>query len=512
MPKPPSSRPFVSLANGTFRLGDALIFENTSWTYNRHEQWAIIGANGSGKSLFGDALRGRLPLVGGELDYHFRPERGLSAQESIDYVSFERRKIDLHEVMAQSRWNSIEEEGAVRVGDFLAYERVMDVNPFEITDLHEHARPLFERRRRRAVSLMRVEPFLDRTLMSLSNGEMQRVQLARALCRPSRLLILDEPFAGLDASARTQFHAVLRQLLHSPMRTLLIVTRKEDLPDGLTHLAFVDRCRLSAAGPVNRILGLKSVRDQLQTRKAVAAKPTPVCRQTSNPERKPLLGRELVRMNSVTVCYGEKVIFDKLDWTIRQNESWALLGPNGSGKTTLLGLILGDHPQVYGNNVVVFGKKRGTGESMWDIKRHIGWFSPELLLHFEQDASCFEVVASGFHDSIGLFERPTPRQRAAVRALLKEYDIASQADEPLYGLSAGVQRIVLLLRALVKNPRLLILDEPCHGLDRAHREFFVHAVNEVVRFQAATVVYVTHRRDEIPPLITRQLVLGQKTD
>lgn len=217
-------------------------------------------------------------------------------------------------------------------------------------------------------------------------------------------------------------------------------------------------------------------------------------------------------MNSVTVCYGEKVIFDKLDWTIRQNESWALLGPNGSGKTTLLGLILGDHPQVYGNNVVVFGKKRGTGESMWDIKRHIGWFSPELLLHFEQDASCFEVVASGFHDSIGLFERPTPRQRAAVRALLKEYDIASQADEPLYGLSAGVQRIVLLLRALVKNPRLLILDEPCHGLDRAHREFFVHAVNEVVRFQAATVVYVTHRRDEIPPLITRQLVLGQKTD
>ncbi len=501
-----AKRLFLSLTDGTFRLGDRLIFENTSWTFHRHEQWAIVGANGSGKSLLADGLRGRLPLVGGELRYHFQPPEGLMAEAAIAHVSFERRKLDLGDVVGQSRWNSMEEEAALAVKVFLSYERVMDVNPFEVTNRHQRARLLFEKRQRRAIEMLDVQPFLNRQMISLSNGEAQRVQLAGALCGPMRLLILDEPFAGLDVNSRRYLHAVFDKLMATPLRVLLIVTRAEDLPARVTHLLCVDRCRVVAAGPRAKILSLKETKDLL-ARGPVSIVKEPVPAHAV--DKAAVAKAELVRMSKVTVRYGETVILRDINWTIHAGESWALLGANGSGKTTLLSLIAGDHPQVYANDVTVFGKPRGNGESMWEIKRQIGWFSPELHLHFDSSATCFEVVASGFYDTIGLFEAPTSRQRTAARRLLAAYNLIDYSDCPLQGLSAGLQRMVLLLRALVKEPRLLILDEPCQGLDRANRELFIRAVDAVNRSGAVTVIYVTHRRDELPPSIKKTLRLGK---
>jgi molybdate transport system ATP-binding protein len=218
---------------------------------------------------------------------------------------------------------------------------------------------------------------------------------------------------------------------------------------------------------------------------------------------------ELVRMRHITVRYGQAVILDNVNWTIRARESWALLGPNGSGKSTLLSLILGDNPQVYANDITVFGRQRGGGESLWDLRKHIGWVSPELHLHFNDAATCFEVVASGWHDTVGLFQAATARQRAAARRWLEQFDLLQFAEQPLYALSAGMQRMVLLARALVKNPRLLILDEPCHNLDAAHRRLVVQAVDALIRGGAVTAVYVTHRSDEIPRSIKRILRLGK---
>ena len=251
------AQPFLSLLDAAFRLGDRLVFEHTSWTFQRSEHWAILGTNGSGKSLLADALRGRLPLVQGELRYHFHPPPGLTPEEAISHVSFEDRKAEVHDTVVQSRWNSLEEESASLVRDFLSYERVMDINPFEVTARHRQARPQFERRMRRAVALLQVAPFLDRTLLSLSNGERQRVQLARALSHPMRLLILDEPFAGLDAATRAHFHAVLERLMATPLRVLLIATRIEDLPRHITHVLCVAQCRVVAAGPRADILSCR---------------------------------------------------------------------------------------------------------------------------------------------------------------------------------------------------------------------------------------------------------------
>ncbi len=499
-------RPFLSLRDASFRLGDRLVFEHTTWTFGRAEHWAVLGANGSGKSLLADALRGRLPLVRGELRYHFQPPPGLSPEEAISHVSFEHRKAETHAAVVQSRWNSLEQAHALRVCDFLSYEQVMVVNPFEVTARHRHARPSFERRMRRAVALLGLAPFLDRRLMSLSNGERQRVQLARALAHPMRLLILDEPFAGLDAANRAHFHTVLETLMRTSLRVLLVATRADDLPRHISHLLCIAQCRVIAAGPRAEILCLPQVRRLLAS--PGTAKPD-ASAGAHRPRSRVPVGAELVRLRNATVRYGDAVILRGINWTVRAGESWALLGPNGSGKTTLLSLVLGDNPQVYANDVTVFGRARGQGESIWEIKKPIGWVSPELHLHFNDSATCFEVVASGLYDTVGLFESPSPRQRAAVRRCLAQFGLLEIASRPLFALSTGLQRMALLARALVKRPRLFILDEPCQGLDPAHRRFFVHAVDSLIRARATTVIYVTHRPDEIPPSIHRVLRLAR---
>ena len=505
-PKPNRLQPFLSLRDGAFRLGDRIVFEHTTWVFQRHEHWAIVGANSSGKSLLADAVRGRLPLVHGELRYHFRPPPGLSLEEAISRVSFEARKAEVHATVVQSRWNSLEEEGALLAREFLSYERVMDINPFEVTSRYHKARPQFEQRMRRAVALLRVAPLLNRTLISLSNGERQKIQLARALAHPMRLLILDEPLAGLDVAARAHFNTVLERLMGTPLRVLLITTRIEDLPRHITHLLCVAQCRVVAAGPRGAILSSPRLKRFFSTqkpgRRRGPQKVQVACAGKQLRERaRNLPLPQLLRMRNVTVRYGNSVILTNVNWTIGAGESWALLGPNGSGKTTLLSLILGDNPQVYTNDVVVFGRQRGGGESVWDIKKHIGWVSPELHLHFNASATCFEVAASGFHDTVGLFQPPTARQRMAARRWLARFQLLTLAQQPLYSLSAGLQRMVLLARALVKKPRLLILDEPSQGLDSAHRNLFVQAVEALIRARAVTAIYVTHRHDEIPPSI-----------
>jgi molybdate transport system ATP-binding protein len=537
---------FISLSNASFRLGDDLVFENASITFNGDQQWAVVGPNGSGKSLFGDALRGKLPLVQGELRYRFKPPPGLSHEECIGHVSFEDRKANVHDTVVQSRWNSFEEEGALTVREFLSYKRVMDINPFEVSAEHAKAKKAFERHFRRAISLLKIQPFLNRTLLSLSNGETQRVQLARALCLPLRLLILDEPFNGLDAGTRGYFRIVLDDLMRTRLRVFLITARIEEIPARISHLLIVNNCQIVAAGPRDDVLSRAGVRRLFSGGRGKRHARTPMFRKTKKRlkqlnlsdgrthtslkqgvnerlkrgtnKRVPGLikaspqstDEELVRLHNVTVRYGNATILNGINWTIQAGESWALLGPNGSGKTTLLSLILGDNPQAYMNDVVVFGRRRGGGESIWEIKKSIGWVSPELHVHFEDSTTCLEVVESGFHDSIGLFKPVTARQRAAARRWLKEFQLLEYANEPLFALSAGLQRMVLLARALVKSPRLLILDEPCQGLDDAHRDFFVREVDDLLRTGSVTAIYVTHRPEEIPRSIARVLRLTSR--
>jgi molybdate transport system ATP-binding protein len=319
------------------------------------------------------------------------------------------------------------------------------------------------------------------------------------------LLILDEPYVGLDVAAREYFHRVIETLLKTQLRILLVTTRTEDLPRHVTHLLRLENCRVAAAG--TRAVVLAPLQRGIVRKVTKAAPPRNRLRLPRKILNKP--GKIIIELHDVTVRYGAATILRNLNWTVRQGESWALLGPNGSGKTTLLSLIQGDHPQAYVNKVAVFGRQRGTGESLWELKKRIGWVSPELQLHFDDNVSVLNAVLSGFFDTIGLFEQPTPTQVTAARVRLALFDLLAHSEAPLFSLSGGLQRMTLLARALVKNPPLLILDEPCQGLDPQHRDRIIENVDALIRSKWATAIFVTHRQEEIPSSIKRVLRLSR---
>jgi molybdate transport system ATP-binding protein len=214
-----------------------------------------------------------------------------------------------------------------------------------------------------------------------------------------------------------------------------------------------------------------------------------------------------VIFNSVNVRYYTKQILRDVSWVVRRNDKWALLGKNGCGKSTLLSLICGDNPQGYANDITLFDRKRGTGESIWDIKSHIGYLSPDMHTYYRENISCEDVVSSGFFDQIGLYRKPNDLQRAMARRWLKTFHAEDIADKPFLSSSFGEQRLALLVRAFVKSPSLLILDEPLHGLDESKKRIAKRVVEQYCREKNATLIYVTHYEEEIPECVTERKTL-----
>ena len=214
-------------------------------------------------------------------------------------------------------------------------------------------------------------------------------------------------------------------------------------------------------------------------------------------------------MDKVHIQYGDKVILDDVNWELKTGDRWALLGPNGAGKSTLLSLINGDNPQAYANNIILFDKKRGTGESIWDIKKKIGFVSPELHQYFPTDNSCLQVIESGYYDTLGLF-RPSNKERAGVALRwMKALEIDQYARTLLKNIPASAQRLCLLARALIKNPSLLIFDEPCQGMDDHQQLHFKNLIDTICSLSNVTLIYVTHYQHEIPNSVDKVLRLDK---
>lgn len=487
-----SSIPLLALQNATIRRPTGTILQTLDWSLRPGEHWAILGLTGSGKSSFLDALGGRLPVTGGQYLHPTGSLRDTVEQVANDY-QFD-RKVASSAQFYQQRFNADASEESPTVWEVLQHQ----IKPTGTIDDQSVSLPppaYAEDWLAEVAGWVHITHLLNRRLTSLSNGETRRTLLARSLLRRPRVLLLDNPFGGLDVSSRERLHGILNRIANEGT-TLVLVTTPREIPACITHVAELADGTIRWQGIKKDMPALPELAPETLTDPTLL----PRWLETS---AKPF--EYAVRMRNVTVRYGEKTVLDSINWAVRRGEKWAVLGPNGSGKSTLLSLITADNPQGYRNDYELFDRKRGTGESIWDIKHNIGFVSPELHLYFPREQPVWKVVASGLFDTAGLFRKLTTEQSEQVEFMLDLLRIQHLRDKRLAQLSTGEQRWILLARALAKNPPLLVLDEPCQNLDPAHIARFRDLVDELCQSSERTLLYVTHYAEEIPQCVTQVL-------
>jgi molybdate transport system ATP-binding protein len=441
----------AKISDVSVSLGAKPVVTSISFEILSGQKTAIVGPMGSGKTSLAKALAGRLFRTGEVFFSSRNPDKRAYVLLVEQQHQFKNRS-NLSEFYLQQRFNSSDCEDAYTVEEELAGLEVGDwVSVFELSGL------------------------LKRPLIQLSNGENKRLQIVKSLAYQPDWLILDNPYVGLDVNGR---EILTKGLLSLEARGtyFILISSPGDVPN------FIDQ-----------VIELPSELD-------VSAKPAPLLLPVDPFEI-------AVKMEKVQIKYGTKTILSDFSWEVKRGERWAIKGPNGAGKSTLISLITADNPQAYSQNITLFDQKRGTGESIWDIKRKIGYLSPELHLYFKEGGSCFSVVASGLFDTLGLFKRLSDEQTAQVNQWMQVMGITYLAERSFLQISGGEQRMVLITRALVKNPALLILDEPCQGLDRVQTEYLKSVLDYLAENSEMTLLYVSHYDRDIPSCVNQVLEL-----
>lgn len=454
------------------------------------EHLAIVGPNGAGKSLLVDTMLGKYPLLEGKLTYDFSPSFTDTVYDNIKYIAFRDTygSADAN-YYYQQRWNSTDQEDAPTIREQL--DTVNDKNL---------CNNLF--------ALFGIESLIDKKIILLSSGELRKFQLTKALLTAPRVLIMDNPFIGLDAATRELLHYLLKELSTlEHLQIVLVLSMLNDIPDFITHVIPVEYKKVGSKISRSEYMALDHSVYEDKTIAEIQQ------RIVDFPDGKDTYeSDEIVKLNKVSIRYGKRTILKELDWTIRRGEKWALSGENGSGKSTLLSLICADNPQSYACDINLFGRRRGTGESIWEIKKHIGYVSPEIHRAYLKNIPAIEIVASGLHDSIGLYKRPQPQQMDVCEWWMDIFGVADLKDKPFLQLSSGEQRLVLLARAFVKDPELLILDEPLHGLDTYNRMKVKRIIEAFCKRKDKTMIMVTHYQEELPGSITHKLHLQKHVE
>ncbi len=491
------------------------------WQMCEGEAWLVTGPNGGGKAAFIRALSGQAQFVPNVArppavplySSVFSPSEGkggtavVSLEVAAALIEEERRR-DESEYMDKQ---DIGRTGRRFICEVLGGPLDKDSPLPPIADKLD-ALP--------EVKLCGVGPILDRGLKLMSTGEIRRTLLCRALLSGCSLLILSDPFAGLDVSSRKIllefFDTILKRQLatgggeSSFPRILLSMERFYEIPSQVNRvLEFRDGA-----------VAFSGARDEYETLLARRRAEKEASREADKQAFLAEIDRiraesdalvsginqdpvpdSLIRFTDVNVGWDEHKVLVNLNWEVRRGEHWLIRGPNGSGKTTLLELITGDNMQVFREDVSLFGRRRGTGETIWDIKRQLGIVSYRLHVEYRMvgGTDLESVIVSGFHDSIGLYEQATDFELQAARAWLRLAGFAGREHEAFGALSYGEQRAILIVRAAVKSPRVLILDEPCHALDEDYRDKILDLLETVAATNTTTLLHVTHEEDEALP-------------
>jgi molybdate transport system ATP-binding protein len=441
----------------------------------------VLGPNGSGKSALAAFLAGDGELLNGQ-----------------------------RQVNSQIAWVSVEQQQTLIEAEKLKdCADILDIIPVPTTVqeiLLEGLNPneIDQGLLKRVTEVFSLAAMLQRPFRALSTGETRKLLLAKALLSQADLMILDEPWDGLDTQACVDFNELLLEI--STQTTLvLVLNRLSEVPSFCRQLVLMQSGSIQwqtqvegdLAVQVTHISQLQHMQQQdliLPDKDSDSFAPHPLD-----------VNAPLVKLTNAKVKYADNIVFSNLNWTIQAQQHWQVTGPNGSGKTCLLNLITGDHPQCYVNDIFVFGYQRGSGESIWEIKQYIGYLSNAFHLDYRVNCSLLHVVLSGFYDSIGMYQQATKNQILLAEQWLALMALEKQSARPFQELSFGDQRLVLLARAMVKHPALLILDEPCNGLDDINRLKVLALIELLAREGSTTLLYVNHHQEDVIPSIKNHL-------
>ena len=451
------------------------------WTLNPGEHWACLGPNGAGKTSLARILSGQASHLSGEMT---RCDTVLD--RGVAYVCFEQAKAlcDRDRKLDDSEFRADAADPGTTVRS-----AILGSGP--TTDIYQ-----------RWIERLRMTHIQDRGLRYVSTGEMRKTLLVKALLSEPAILILDNPVDGLDREMQGEMQQVIEELLtQDSMSVLLLLRAQEDVPAGCSHWMLMRDGHILLQGPAGTVQNDPTL-DQVLSPPLpdMTALPDGAERPYQLPESGPLLA-----LHNVSVNYGDVQVLRNVSWILQRGQHCAVSGPNGCGKTTLLSLITGDNHKAYGQDITLFGIKRGSGESVWDIKQKYGQVDTQLHLNFARGMKTVEVVVSGFFDTIGLFDDWGDTQRQAADAWLGALGLAAVARESFDALSFGMQRMVLLARAMVKSPAILLLDEPTLGLDGFHRRMILQAIDHIASQSDTQVIFVSHSAGDLPHCINQHL-------
>jgi len=471
--------PLVHIFNLNLQYQHKVVLNDLSWTINRGENWLLRGHSGSGKTSLAKVIAG-LQNAAGDVQFNFNAEVGLPPRALYVESWYQFKNVEgVANFYYQQRYTSLQAKETLTVNaELAAYGKEFSLD-FGIAE--------------ELLGELNFATFKNSQLLELSSGEHKKLQLVKALWLKPQLLIIDQPYTGLDALSRKKLSILLDEVSAEGVQLILICNDPE-LPACINRFAEIRDGQLV----------------EVFSREMISALPQDTSGELPDfLKESPVYNSETIaKLIDVSVSYGEKQVLKKINWEVKAGEKWLLQGHNGSGKSTLLSLINGDHPQSYANHFYLFGRKRGTGESIWDIKQHTGIISPEFHWYFDSSSTVWQSIASGLYDSVGLYRQLPFSKKIKVDELIEFFGLTEDKDNLLRTLPLGKQRLVLLARTVIKNPQLLILDEPCQGLDRLQTQYFNQFVDKLCS-NGMTLIYVGHFESALPSCLEKRIVLEE---
>lgn len=450
------------------------------WEIASGQHWAIFSTYSHCGSVIGRLLTGDLAIEQGDVT-------GLPNR--IGWVSLYQQQLLLDKELSNDDTDFMDRLDYGSSVEALVAEMCTD--PSELDDL---------------LALTDLIHLRQRGFRQLSTGETRRVMLARALAINPTLLVLDEPYAGLDIAHQQSLSELLNQLSKT-IQIIVITSREDEVPDCITHVAMFNADVDKAGHNTHRLSPPMTIDEWLahpvmaQLNQLSQQRSDEVLELIKRQRYQPQYPDPLVELKNGKVEYTDGLIFKDVNWRINNGQHWQVRGPNGCGKSTLLDLILGDHPQCYSNDITLFGKPRGSGETIWQVKQQIGIVSSALHLQYRVNCSALEILLSGFFDSIGLYQQPSKKQVDLAKDWLAILHMTDCEKISFKQLDYGQQRLLLIGRALIKQPVLLILDEPYQGLDFINRKLVMNTLNMIAQENLSQLLYVSHHVDDALPAI-----------